>query len=410
MTFKSRLLAVNRVVVLAPLALSLIAFCFVQLQEHLLRDRAERLLADFQSIRLHQSTWADAQALMNRWGAWGHYDGQCTSTDCDYTITLSDAVTDAANQVHSDRAWWWLRWIIRSYELLGGKGALLRIRFLVQDGTVWRSYVGLRLDVPPQTLNKDDDYGYWIGVSAKASDSLHQRYDPVHHRPVGPWVLGTDDQLAEHPNYKAGRPGGCEICLWAQVTFTPAISPEELERLTDYNLSCITRFHRCVNLPDVLPIARDWHFYPTTEPPYPEPPPPRPHPCAIPLLAVARDAQRILLVDVLSVEIKKGQFDGEPRDGETAKVRLVQTIKGTMPLTMGAVFTVQSFPRGSYTAESLVPGKRNIVVPWYAANLPSVELDSCGVFEDSPKAQEQLKRGFAQNDMLRHRDEFGGFW
>ena len=30
-------------------------------------------------IRLYQSTWADAQWLMVRWGAWRHYDGSCTA-------------------------------------------------------------------------------------------------------------------------------------------------------------------------------------------------------------------------------------------------------------------------------------------------------------------------------------------
>ena len=149
------------------------------------------------------------------------------------------------------------------------------------------------------------------------------------------------------------------------------------------------------------------------EPAYKEPPPSPPHPCAIPLFAVARDAERILLVDVLSVEIAKREFDGERRNVETAKVRLVQTIKGTILLAQGAVFTIEPLPGhedGAHAAENLVPGKRYIVVPWYTANFPNAESNFCGVFEDSPQAQEQIKRGLAQNDTLRHHDKFGGFW
>jgi hypothetical protein len=61
------------------LSLVLIAFLAVQIQQRMLRCRAERLLADMHQIRLYQSTWADAQRLMNRWGAWGRYNGGCTS-------------------------------------------------------------------------------------------------------------------------------------------------------------------------------------------------------------------------------------------------------------------------------------------------------------------------------------------
>jgi hypothetical protein len=39
-------------------------------------------------IRLYQSTWADAQRLMHRWGAWGHYEGTCTAASCKYEIEM----------------------------------------------------------------------------------------------------------------------------------------------------------------------------------------------------------------------------------------------------------------------------------------------------------------------------------
>ena len=48
--------------------------------ESALRWRAEQLLADMHQIRLYQTTWADAQRLMHHWGAWGQYDGPCTTS------------------------------------------------------------------------------------------------------------------------------------------------------------------------------------------------------------------------------------------------------------------------------------------------------------------------------------------
>jgi hypothetical protein len=49
------------------LSLVLLTFLAVQIQQRTLRWRAERLSADMHQIRLYQSTWADAQRLMNRW-------------------------------------------------------------------------------------------------------------------------------------------------------------------------------------------------------------------------------------------------------------------------------------------------------------------------------------------------------
>src|ERR1700679_451505 len=68
------------------LSLVLIAFLAVQTQQQMLRWHAERLMADMHQIRLYQSTWADAQRLMHRWGAWGHYDGNCTAASCKYEM------------------------------------------------------------------------------------------------------------------------------------------------------------------------------------------------------------------------------------------------------------------------------------------------------------------------------------
>ena len=90
MTFRKR--AVRLVLFAGGVVLSLvlIAFLAVQTQQRMLRWRAERLLADMHQIRLYQSTWADAQRLMHRWGTWGHYNGSCTSESCTYNISLSN--------------------------------------------------------------------------------------------------------------------------------------------------------------------------------------------------------------------------------------------------------------------------------------------------------------------------------
>jgi hypothetical protein len=408
-----RIIRILRAVGLSALALLLVAFAFVQIEQRLLRHRAERLLADFRSIRLHQSTWADAQVLMTRWGAWGHYDGQCTASDCAYTIMLADPISRISNHIKSDTGWRLIHRAAQFYEFFGGKPGWLTVSFLVQDGVIWRSSVGLLLDVPPHTYEKDDDYGYSLILSARASDSLRRK-------PDGPSVLGSDDQLADHPNYKAGRPGGCEICLMAKVTFTPYISSSELKEITSYNLSCLTNFHYCLNLPDVLPIARDWHLYPTMEPAYKEPSPPTtPTPCAIPVFARARDATSILLVDAISsatTKEKSGDDLSDRRDIQTAKIRLLQTLKGISPFAPGESFNAVSWPGGDINfpwkaREQFESGKRYVIFLSPDRSLSPVSLDFCGLIESTPSALAQVSQGIAQNDVLRRPEEFGGrFW
>src|ERR1700722_1312763 len=70
------------------LSLVLLTFLAVQIQQRMMRWHGERLMADMHQIRLYQSTWADAQRLMHRWGAWGPYDGSCTAARCEYKIEM----------------------------------------------------------------------------------------------------------------------------------------------------------------------------------------------------------------------------------------------------------------------------------------------------------------------------------
>ena len=407
MAAMTSVIRVLRAICLSALAVLLVLFAFIQIQQHLLRHRAERLLADFQTIRLHQSTWADAQALTTRWGAWGHYDGQCTASDCAYTVTLSDPVSRISRHMKSNAGWRLVMYLARAYIFLGGKIATFRVTFLVQDASIWRSGVWLNLQVPPHA-KKDADYDgdYSLLLSARASDSLHE----TRH---GPWILGADDQLADHPNYKEGRPSGCESCESSEVTFTPYISTAELRQVTSYDLSCLTRFHSCLDPPDVLPIARVWDAYP---PPQPKAPAEQ---CGIPISARARDANDVLVVDMLSSKIVKRPAAEHPpgNDVQIANVRVVQPLKGTIASgeLLDAV-SIASHNRyvDSYferAPENLQVGKRYVIFPDSTSHASQIGLDFCSVVDDTPAAREEVQQGIAQNDALRRTEEFGGkFW
>ena len=204
MTWKKWVLRILRGAGLAVLAVVLLAFAAVQTQQWLLRWRAERLMADMHQIRLYQSTWADAQRLMNRWGAWGHYDGSCKATSCRYEIDLMDA------------CWWSQKgeragicgWLVRNeadyeiYSLLGGRRAVIHCEFIVQDGTIWRT-------------------GAWVQIEAVSTLMAVARSRQVLRHSDGECsVFGWDNQLAKHPYYKAGHPPGTLGYSMAGITYS----------------------------------------------------------------------------------------------------------------------------------------------------------------------------------------------
>lgn len=68
------------------LVLYLVLLAAVQISQRITRGHAEHLLSDLRGLQLERSSWSDAQALMQRWGKWGHYEGTCDANHCDYRI------------------------------------------------------------------------------------------------------------------------------------------------------------------------------------------------------------------------------------------------------------------------------------------------------------------------------------
>jgi hypothetical protein len=223
--------------------------------------------------------------------------------------------------------------------------------------------------------------------------------------------MGPDEDLARHPYYKVGRPGGCQInCQMAAVNYSTHTPPAEIERLSAYDFSCFTRFNPCARIEDVLPAAREWRLYQEDDP---DPPVPKPGalpkvPCNIPLWARARDARYVLAVQALST--RRITEHGFYR--ETAKVRVVASLKEPAPWLPGAIVNAYPFPgieddSPPQEAEHLVPGKLFIVFPvgndrrdQRVTKDSPISLERCGVQEDDPETRREIEKGFAQNDTL----------
>jgi hypothetical protein len=395
-----------RVVCVTALVLAVLLSAGVQFQQRLLRWRAEQLIADMHRVRLYQSTWADAQRLMRRWGAWGRYEGICNATDCRYEINLGDASYRAF--ALSSNTWEWLRRLqaYPLYRLLGGRYSCVRLAFVVQDGTIWRTSTSVDIDVPPKLLTKDDE-GYMLLVKATSQQVLVRTEDGG--------TLGRQEQLSQHPYYKAGRPGGCENCLMVRVTYSTHTPQSEIERLTSFDLSCVTRLIACRLPEDLLPAAREWHLYGELEPDYRVPGPSQspPRPCDIPIWAVARDAVSAFVVDAIPTAEQEQVAYGKEKSeadlvSESASVRIVQQLKGAYAWKPGTVVEADTFSGRHYNPppqqpEHLTFGNRYILLASSEdhGKEPALFMDRCGVQKDTPEVREELEKGFAQNDNLR---------
>jgi hypothetical protein len=409
MACKKWILRILRVTALAALAVILLAFAAVQFQQHLLRYRAERLMADMHQIRLYQSTWADAQRLMYRWGAWGHYDGSCTAADCRYEIELTDASwRSLENERNGTGGWLWRHqtaFVI--YRWLGGRYASIHCSFIVQDGTIWRTETSVGIAAAPKLLSRDF-FGYVLSVEARSQQALRESEG-------GGWVLGDIDQLAEHPYYMAGQPNGCEGCIMLGITYSTHTPQAEIDRLTAFDLSCLTSLISCKRPDELLLVAREWnlHNYADEDNQPPFYPQSTHKPCDPPIWTLGRDTLSAFVVDAIpTVEQEKANYQESlsKKDiiDEEDNVRIVEQLKGAQGWQPGSVVYADTYlyrtsPTLSKISEHLEKGKRYILLGSGGSYSRGrfIFVDTCGVQEDTPEVRRELEKGFAQNDNLR---------
>jgi len=389
-------------------ALVLVLELLVQGQQWLLRWRSERLMADMHQIRLYESTWDDAHRLMHRWGRWGHYDGTCTAESCRYAITVEDAFHWSPT---------WARWAVQSggwriYNWLGGRFVLLTVSMTIQDGKVLRQTAGVSVTASLPLRASADESPLTLVVETKSRQRLRETMDDW-------WVMGGQEQLAQHPYYVAGRPGGCKPnCMEAVVTYSTRTPQAEIARLTAFNFSCFTSFRSCTRLEQLLPAAAEWRLY--DEGGLAEQHAVAPlvaKECDIPVWAIARDAHYGLSVEVLSNSMKRRPvIVGEPsnEEFEVARVRLLENLKGLPPWRLGALVTANPYPGhldDPYLPdmpEHLAVGRKYIVFPTgddrkdqRLTSESEMELDRCTVWEDTPQVRREVAKGVAMNDDLR---------
>jgi hypothetical protein len=196
--------------------------------QYVLRSRAERLLSDVRSLELRKSTYADVRRLEDRWLDESK-EAVCRPSWCDLQISVGNVGA------------WHLTFLLNHlairaiYHGLGGRvaeaGSFLRVR----DNLLWGKGIGLAIE----TLSTESD-GRNVEYALEGN-------------------IGTDDHFtwvsARHPEYQIGGPTACTSCREGWVKFTPFADPQDVLRLTDLNLACITGWRHCTEQADILPTA-----------------------------------------------------------------------------------------------------------------------------------------------------------
>ena len=369
---RHRILWIGTVLIFAAVVVAIAA---IQIQQQALRIRAERLLLDVRNLELRKSTWPDAQRLFARWGYWGHYDGLCISSDCDYQIELKDFFYRHPGLVP------YAPWVRRAYAFLGIRMSLVRANVLVRNGLVWGKGFSLRVEVPPEGGRNPPFAGYGyrlIGESESVSNFA----------PAGFWP-----QLAMHPEYTVTTPGGCTGCLAVFARFTPFADSSDVARLMDFNLSCLTSRKPCREKEDIMPSA--WRQY-TSE---------KgtlnlsndPSRCVHTLQAQGRDTDNAVIVDVLSNRTEPGI-----ESFQVSTVRLADKLKAASFWEVGTTREVRVFPGTVSLTQSNLPadvslGGHFIMFFQHSHNAglngPEIWLDQCGAIPLTDVNLEAVRTG-----------------
>jgi hypothetical protein len=251
------------VLLVTSFVLLLLTLSVSEVEQLRLRRRSERLLTEIQSIEMRKTPWAEAQTRLQPWGSNTKLDDHCNPHKCSLEITLSDLVypyISGANafQRLDDYARWRFKlgynvgpfvrietaWL-RLYTRIGGHPARIQATVGMRNGTVWSKGFSV-LILTDERNNPPFIRDRWDGFYPLFAET----------RSVSRFDVGGDHL---HLNYPIGQPSACEGCGTGWARFTPYADSADVRRLMQIDLSCLTRWHPCMDQRAVMPAA--WAQY-----------------------------------------------------------------------------------------------------------------------------------------------------
>ena len=354
-----------------------VAITSIHIEQRVLRWRAERLLGDIRAIGLRQTDWSTAQSLMKRWGKWGRYEGSCTEEHCVYRVELQDFSYLHLNLFGERPPVWML------YQKIGGRPSRVRAEWKVWEGRIVGKSFGVVVEVPSRSGQSpgNEEIGYSLWGSSQSISRFPFQYRP---------------QLLLHPNYVIGTPGGCEICLYVYVQFTPDAGPEDVQRLMIFNLNCLNAWHPCRERDDIMPTA--WKQYLAELPRWQEDRRVFQNCTVYPLELMGRDSESAAIGEVVST-YNKTVFDEPLR---VARVKLMERLKGALTWQPGTAQEMNIAKRAPYQdgerdRTELLPGQRYVFLMEDRTRGPAAqfEVEPCGVIPAIDDNLKAIRRGIA---------------
>jgi hypothetical protein len=230
-------------------------------------------MTEVQSIELRKTTWHEALAQFQGWGANRELSKQCNSHECSFHVQLNEFVFDFVRRqdlfVKLDDYFRWrlklsydmgpftrmAEFFFRAYLRFGGRPSQIDANVGMRDGIVWSKGILLQIEAfgHPVDWSANEPFEFSLLAGAHSVSrfgySNGQLFNP---------------QLALPPNYMIGRPSGCSVCVAAWTKFTPYADSADISRLMQFDLSCFTRWHSCVTQGDIMPVA--WAQYLAEDP------------------------------------------------------------------------------------------------------------------------------------------------
>lgn len=370
MTLQLRWGRMLRVAAAALLALVAGLALFVQIEQRILRSRAERLLADVREMQSHPGTWTDAQKFIQRWRPWGLGESYCTPEKCFFYARLVDPV--GAFLLGNDDRPPKLHWLIWPSQLLGEKFTFIEASLRVSHGIMEESRFRMNF------WGQDEGMERAVDTFTTADNFRAERL--------------------QHPDYYAEKypeTYQCEGCIRFETGFTPFAGRDKIRELTDFNFSCITRWRPCTTEAEVMPSA--WKLF-EAELPYKESFRKALNECKVPPEAFGREDHTIVIADVISVQgpIRTGNWTAW-----SARLKIARSLKGQLPWPQSKILRASNegqnediyYWRG---VPEIAAGGRYILfgnLTEDQTGRPELSLDGCGVVSYSDQNLSAFQRG-----------------
>lgn len=199
----------------------------------ILRWRAEKLLADIDSIQINRSTWADAETLIAKWRKNHDVSVLCGDEGCEYSLHYSHILLPALRGYPDEGV---KNYLPRLIDHIGLRSEAVMGSLREKDGVLVEKGFAEEVALPVRVwFDRGGAYVPELAVWSGETTQFH-RYEPG---------LGSPDARRTARNMKGPYGLG--------VRFLPTEDVAERAALMDFRMSCLTRLSPCLNEGEILP-------------------------------------------------------------------------------------------------------------------------------------------------------------